>query len=58
MFDLPRFFGARLERAHIGMFCDLGLDTYADAARFFSYRRSVHQKEDDYGRLVAAIALK
>jgi copper oxidase (laccase) domain-containing protein len=36
---------------------DLGLDTYAEEARFFSYRRSVHRGEPDYGRLIAAIAL-
>ena len=34
-----------------------GLDTYADEARFFSYRRTTHRDEPDYGRLVSAIAL-
>jgi copper oxidase (laccase) domain-containing protein len=29
--------------------------TYADPGRFFSYRRSVHQREADYGRLISAI---
>ena len=57
MFDLPGFIGFRLQRARIGQFENLGLDTYADEARFYSYRRSVHRKEEDYGRLVAAIAL-
>jgi YfiH family protein len=57
MFDLPAFIGLRLTRAGIGAFQDLGLDTYADEARFFSYRRAVHRNEADYGRLVAAIAL-
>ncbi len=57
MFDLPGFIGLRLRRAGIGRFEDLALDTYADAARFYSYRRSVHRREPDYGRLVAAIAL-
>ena len=33
------------------------LDTYADDARFFSYRRTTHRREPDYGRLVSAIAL-
>ena len=37
---------------------DLGLDTYADEARFFSYRRKTHRGEPDYGRLVSAIALR
>jgi copper oxidase (laccase) domain-containing protein len=35
----------------------MALDTYADETRFYSYRRSVHCGEPDYGRLVAAIAL-
>ncbi|QXX75419.1 polyphenol oxidase family protein [Methylovirgula sp. HY1] len=57
LFDLPGFIGFRLQRAGIGAFENLGLDTYADDARFYSYRRSVHRQEEDYGRLVAAIAL-
>lgn len=31
--------------------------TYGDARRFFSYRRSVHHGEADYGRLIATIRL-
>ena len=57
MFDLPGYIGARLKANGVGRFENLGLDTYADEARFYSYRRSVHKGEDDYGRLVAAIAL-
>jgi len=57
LFDLPGLIGFRLERARVGAFQNLGLDTYAEEARFYSYRRSVHRKEEDYGRLVAAIAL-
>ncbi len=57
MFDLPAYIGARLLAAGVGTFSNLALDTYADEARFYSYRRSVHRKEPDYGRLVAAIAL-
>ena len=57
MFDLPGFIAMRLERAGIGAFADLQLDTYADADRFYSYRRTTHRKEPDYGRLVSAIAL-
>lgn len=56
-FDLPGFIEMRLVEAGVGAFANLGLDTYADDARFYSYRRSVHRKEPDYGRLVAAIAL-
>jgi hypothetical protein len=57
LFDLPGFIGMRLEAAGIGSFQNLGLDTYADPERFYSYRRSVHRGEPDYGRLIGAIAL-
>ena len=56
-FDLPGYVAMRLRAAGIGRFADLALDTYADEERFFSYRRSFHRREADYGRLVAAIAL-
>ncbi|MFS8035396.1 peptidoglycan editing factor PgeF [Xanthobacter sp. AM11] len=57
LFDLPGFIRLRLEQAGIGHVEDLGLDTYADEERFFSFRRTTHRKEADYGRLMAAIAL-
>ena len=57
MFDLPGYIRLRLERAEIASIGDLGLCTYADPARFFSYRRTTHRGEPDYGRHVNAIAL-
>jgi YfiH family protein len=57
MFDLPAYIGARLTAAGVGRFVDLGLCTYGDEERFFSYRRATHRGEPDYGRLIAAIAL-
>jgi YfiH family protein len=57
MFDLPGFIGARLEAAGVGEFTNLGLCTYSDEERFFSYRRTTHRKEPDYGRLISAITL-
>ncbi|ACB97090.1 peptidoglycan editing factor PgeF [Beijerinckia indica] len=57
MFDLPGFIGMRLVQAGIGAFENLGLDTYREEELFYSYRRSVHRNEPDYGRHVAAIAL-
>ena len=57
MFDLAGFIRMRLENAGILMIDDLGVDTYSDE-RFFRYRRSVHRKEQDYGRHVHAIALE
>jgi YfiH family protein len=57
MFDLPAFIVMRLERAGVGRAENLALCTYADEDRFFSYRRTTHRAEPDYGRLVSAIAL-
>jgi hypothetical protein len=57
LFDLPGYITARLERADIGELEDLRLCTYADPDRFFSFRRSTHRAEADYGRHVNAIAL-
>jgi YfiH family protein len=57
MFDLAGSIRMRLENAGVLMIDDTGLDTYSDE-RFFSYRRSVHRNEPDYGRHVHAIALE
>lgn len=57
MFDLAGFIRMRLENAGVLMIDDINLDTYSDE-RFYSYRRSVHRKEPDYGRHVHAIALE
>jgi copper oxidase (laccase) domain-containing protein len=57
MFDLPGFIGFRLEQAGVGAVDDLALDTYPDETRFFSFRRSTHKGEADYGRMIAAISL-
>jgi YfiH family protein len=57
MFDLPGYIRSRLQRAEIQSIDDLELCTYADPARFFSYRRTTHRGEPDYGRHVNAIAV-
>jgi polyphenol oxidase len=57
LFDFGGYVAARLRRAGIGAIEDVGLCTYADPERFFSYRRATHRAEDDYGRHVNAIAL-
>ncbi len=57
MFDLAGYIGARVRRAGITQFEDLGLCTYAEPDRFFSYRRTTHNDETDYGRHINAIAL-
>jgi hypothetical protein len=57
LFDLAGYVAARLTRAGIGHVEDLGRCTYAEPQTFFSYRRSVHRREPDYGRHLNAIAL-
>jgi YfiH family protein len=57
LFDLPGYISMRLKKADVGTIDDLCLDTYSDEERFFSYRRTTHSGEKDYGRLVAAISL-
>jgi YfiH family protein len=57
MFDLGGYIAARLSSAGLTQIEDLGLCTYEDETRFFSYRRTTHRGEGDYGRHVNAIAL-
>jgi YfiH family protein len=55
-FDLPAFVAHRLTSA--GVRADvIGLDTYSDPERFFSYRRATHRGEADYGRQISLIGL-
>ncbi|MFT3987421.1 peptidoglycan editing factor PgeF [Aestuariivirga sp.] len=58
MFDLPAYLKSRLYREGVGTVINLGLCTFADEARFYSYRRATHRGESDYGRQISAIALK
>ena len=56
MFDLPSYGLMRLREA--GAEAEwIGRCTYADPERFFSYRRSTHLHEADYGRLISVIRL-
>lgn len=57
MFDLAGYIRRRLERAGVLMIDDVDVCTYADE-RMFSYRRSVHREEADYGRNIHAIVLE
>jgi YfiH family protein len=57
LFDLPGYLRTRLVAAGVGEVADLGLCTYANEERFYSYRRATHRDEPDYGRLISAIAL-
>jgi YfiH family protein len=57
MFDLPAFGLARLRAAGIGHAEWTRHCTYSDEERFFSYRRTTHRQEADYGRLISVIRL-
>lgn len=57
MFDLPGFGLHRLRRAGVGAAEWTRHCTYADPDRFYSYRRTTHAGEADYGRLISAIRL-
>ncbi|MCV2865513.1 peptidoglycan editing factor PgeF [Defluviimonas sp. WL0075] len=57
LFDLPGFGLFRLREAGVGCAEWTRHCTYGDPGRFYSYRRSVHQQEADYGRLISAIRL-
>ncbi|NTF81781.1 peptidoglycan editing factor PgeF [Agrobacterium rhizogenes] len=57
MFDLPALTVNRLRKAGVTAE-SLALCTYPDPDRFFSYRRTTHAKEPDYGRQISAIAIE
>ena len=57
MFDLPSIGLHRLRAAGIAQAHWTGHCTYSEPERFFSYRRSTHRNEADYGRLISVIRL-
>lgn len=57
LFDLPSFGLHRLRQAGVGHAEWIGHCTYRDSERFFSYRRTTHAGEVDYGRLISVIRL-
>jgi YfiH family protein len=57
-FDLPGYVLHRLKSAQVGSAEALALDTYTDAERFYSYRRSTHFGEPSYGRQISMIGLR
>jgi len=57
LFDLPGFVVARLQAAEVGDIASLNMCTYEYAERYFSFRRTTHRGESDYGRNLSAIML-
>ncbi len=56
-FDLPGFVQSRLAAAGIGQIEMVTPCTYGDESKFYSFRRSQHRKEPDYGRQISAIVV-
>lgn len=56
-FDLSGYVLSRLDKLELATISRLAGDTYSDASRFFSFRRATHRGENDYGRMISAIAL-
>jgi hypothetical protein len=58
MFDLVGFVRDELESLGLGAVSVAGNDTCSEADDFFSYRRTTHAKEPDYGRQISIIGLE
>lgn len=56
-FDLPAYVQHRLLAAGVEQVETIQLDTYADDGRFYSFRRSTHRGEPDYGRQLSLIGI-
>jgi polyphenol oxidase len=56
-FDLEAYVAHRLASAGVRTIETMGLDTYADADRFYSFRRATHHSEPGYGRQISIIGL-
>lgn len=56
-FDLPGYVAARLSTAGIAKISVIPADTYAHPDKYFSFRRTTHRGESDYGRQLSVIAL-
>ncbi len=58
MFDLPAFITRQLSALGLAHVSAMNICTYEDEDRFFSYRRTTHRNEPDYGRQISAIMIK
>ncbi|KHK92313.1 peptidoglycan editing factor PgeF [Novosphingobium malaysiense] len=56
-FDLEGYVASRIAASGVASVERLGLDTYAQPDRFFSFRRATHRGEPAYGRQISLIGL-
>ena len=57
LFDLPAFVAAQLTGLGLARVDPLDVCTYEHPEDYFSYRRTTHRGESDYGRNISAIML-
>lgn len=58
LFDLAGYCAAKLAKAGVRTVFLQDRDTYSNEAEFFSYRRTTHRDEPDYGRQMSVIAIR
>lgn len=56
-FDMKHFIKDSILNAGIKNFNELGIDTYDNKDKYFSYRRNIHEKIEDYGRQISVICI-
>jgi YfiH family protein len=57
-FDIEAYVAARIAAAGVARVEALGLDTYTNENRFYSFRRATHRGEPGYGRQISLIGVK
>ena len=57
LFDLRKYINKKLLNCDIKKIDNIELDTFAEKENFFSYRRSIINKEKDYGRCISVILM-
>ncbi len=58
LFDLRKFVNFKLKSLGVKKIDNINYDTFLRSKLFFSYRRSVINKENDYGRCISTIVLE
>jgi copper oxidase (laccase) domain-containing protein len=58
MFDLPGYSANRLAACGVRAVSITGVDTYPENNGYFSYRRTTHRGEQDYGRQISALVIR
>jgi len=57
MFDLRGFINKEILNLNINNIENVEMDTFSNKDYFYSYRRSCHNKEEDYGRCISVILM-